>query len=72
VKSAGSIVTLVGPSGSGKSTVLNLIERFYDLTDGAVMVGGKDIHRYDLADLRKQCLWLDEGRGWWVARYEIF
>ncbi|GLY51395.1 ABC transporter ATP-binding protein [Lentzea sp. NBRC 102530] len=40
---AGTVCALVGPSGSGKSTVARLIPRFYDVTGGAVLVGGVDV-----------------------------
>ncbi len=48
----GSRVALVGPSGSGKSTTLSLIERFYDVTEGAVRVGGHDIRALARDELR--------------------
>lgn len=50
----GSRVALVGPSGAGKSTVLSLIERFYDPTDGAIELDGRDIRTLYRADLRAQ------------------
>jgi ATP-binding cassette subfamily B protein len=39
----GEVTALVGPSGSGKSTIAHLIPRFYDVTEGAVKIGGVDI-----------------------------
>ena len=39
----GETVALVGPTGSGKSSVMSLIHRFYDVTSGAVLVGGHDV-----------------------------
>jgi ATP-binding cassette, subfamily B, bacterial len=50
----GSRVALVGPSGAGKSTVLSLIERFYDPTDGAIELGGRDIRSLGRSELRAQ------------------
>ncbi|OJJ46971.1 hypothetical protein ASPZODRAFT_95516 [Penicilliopsis zonata CBS 506.65] len=50
----GTFVALVGASGSGKSTVLNLIERFYDVTGGSIVVDQKNIRRYQLRELRRQ------------------
>ncbi|CAN6228573.1 unnamed protein product [Urochloa humidicola] len=49
---AGKTVALVGPSGSGKSTVIALIERFYDVQNGSVLIDGRDIRSYSLAHLR--------------------
>ena len=50
----GETIALVGPSGGGKSTVLNLIPRFYDVTDGAIRMDGQDIRDLTLASLRDQ------------------
>ena len=49
---AGRSVALVGPSGCGKSTVLRLLFRFYDVTAGAVRVGGIDVREASLPALR--------------------
>lgn len=49
---AGKTVALVGPSGSGKSTVIGLIERFYDVQKGSVLIDGKDIGSFNLTHLR--------------------
>ncbi len=50
----GEIVALVGPSGAGKSTVLNLIPRFYDVTDGSVTLDGQDVRSVTLSSLRQR------------------
>ncbi|XP_071706634.1 ABC transporter B family member 15-like [Rutidosis leptorrhynchoides] len=50
---AGRSTALVGQSGSGKSTIIGLIERFYDPTNGVVLVDGIDIRSYHLRTLRK-------------------
>ncbi|WP_367048780.1 ABC transporter ATP-binding protein [Streptomyces sp. Je 1-332] len=42
----------VGPSGAGKTTVFGLIERFYDATGGRVLVDGRDVREWPLAELR--------------------
>lgn len=49
----GEMIGLVGHSGSGKSTLVNLICRFYDVTEGAIRVDGVDIRSLPLADFRK-------------------
>jgi subfamily B ATP-binding cassette protein MsbA len=48
----GKIVALVGASGSGKSTIADLLPRFYDVTDGAILVDGIDVRHLRLHDLR--------------------
>ncbi len=50
---AGHTVALVGPSGSGKSTILNLIPRFYDVSDGVVLIDGMDVRNATLESLRR-------------------
>ena len=50
----GKVVALVGPSGAGKSTIANLIPRFYDVNDGAVLVDGYDVRELTLDSLRGQ------------------
>ena len=50
----GKTVALVGPSGAGKSTVLNLLPRFYDVTDGQVLIDGQDIRTVSMASLRSK------------------
>lgn len=49
----GEKVALVGPSGSGKSTIINLLMRFYDPTNGAVMIDGTNAKNYPLTAFRK-------------------
>jgi ATP-binding cassette subfamily B protein len=49
----GEMIGLVGHSGSGKSTLVNLICRFYDVSDGAIVVDGTDIRRFAVADYRR-------------------
>ncbi|MBE0682961.1 MAG: ABC transporter ATP-binding protein [Anaerolineales bacterium] len=48
------LVALIGPTGSGKTSFVNLIPRFYDVSEGAVLVDGHDVRGIDLAALRKQ------------------
>lgn len=48
----GSRVALVGPSGAGKSTILSLVERFYDPTDGSVLIDGVDARERSRDELR--------------------
>ncbi len=49
----GEMIGLVGHSGSGKSTLVNLISRFYDVSDGAILVDDVDIRRMAVADFRR-------------------
>ena len=48
----GETVAFIGSTGSGKSTVVNLIPRFYDPTDGNILINGTDIKEYTLESLR--------------------
>lgn len=48
------IVALIGQTGSGKTSFVNLIPRFYDVTEGSVLVDGLDVREVDLVSLRKQ------------------
>jgi subfamily B ATP-binding cassette protein MsbA len=50
----GTVTALVGPSGAGKSTVADLIARFFEVTDGRILVDGADIRDIRIADLRSQ------------------
>ena len=50
---AGEFVGLVGHSGSGKSTLVNLICRFYDVSEGAILLDGVDIRSFAIADYRR-------------------
>ena len=49
---AGETIGIIGGTGSSKSSLVNLISRLYDVTLGAVFVGGKDVRTYDLDTLR--------------------
>jgi ATP-binding cassette subfamily B protein len=50
----GQVVALLGPTGSGKSTIVSLLPRFYDPTQGRIMVDGHDIRKITLNSLRNQ------------------
>lgn len=50
----GEVVALVGSSGSGKSTLVSLVPRFYDPTEGAILLDGLDVREGTLASLRRQ------------------
>lgn len=49
----GKNIAIVGHSGSGKSTILNLIPRFYDVIEGAILIDGNDVREVSLSSLRK-------------------
>jgi ATP-binding cassette subfamily B protein len=51
---AGTRLGIVGASGAGKSTLINLLTRFYDPTDGQILLDGVDLREYRLEDLRRQ------------------
>ena len=48
------LIALIGQTGSGKTSLVNLIPRFYDVSEGAVLVDGVDVRRVDLDSLRRQ------------------
>jgi ATP-binding cassette subfamily B protein len=50
--SKGETLAIIGSTGSGKSTLVNLIPRFYDVTDGQILIDGVDIREYNLESLR--------------------
>jgi ATP-binding cassette subfamily B protein len=54
VADPGETVAIVGPTGAGKTTMINLIPRFYDVTDGAVTIDGIDVRDVTAASLRHQ------------------
>jgi len=51
---SGETIGILGGTGSGKTSLVNLISRLYDVTDGAVLVGGRDVREYDMEALRNQ------------------
>lgn len=51
---AGQTVAFIGSTGSGKSTLVNLIPRFYDVSEGQILVDGINVADYDLSELRKR------------------
>lgn len=50
----GDTVAFIGATGSGKSTIINLISRFYDVTDGEVLINGVNVQDYKIEDLRNK------------------
>ena len=50
----GQTVAFIGSTGSGKSTLVNLIPRFYDVSEGQILVDGVNVADYDLSELRKR------------------
>ena len=51
---SGEVVAIVGTSGAGKTTLVNLLPRFYDVTDGAIIIDGVDVRQVTLKSLREQ------------------
>ncbi len=51
---SGETIGIIGGTGSSKTSLVNLISRLYDVTEGSVKVGGKDVREYDLETLRNQ------------------
>jgi len=51
---AGETLAIVGGTGSGKTTVINLLNRFYEIQKGEILIDGRDIKEYDLSALRKR------------------
>jgi ATP-binding cassette subfamily B multidrug efflux pump len=54
IAKAGETVAFIGSTGSGKSSLINLIPRFYDVTDGSIKVDGVDVRKYDIHALREK------------------
>jgi ATP-binding cassette subfamily B protein/subfamily B ATP-binding cassette protein MsbA len=50
----GQTAALVGPTGAGKTTIANLVARFYEVTEGAILIDGKDIRNVTQASLHRQ------------------
>jgi len=50
----GEMIGLAGPSGGGKTTLVNLICRFYDVMEGAILIDGVDVREYNVQDLRRR------------------
>ena len=51
---AGETIGIIGGTGSAKTSLVNLISRLYDVSEGQVMVGGRDVREYDIETLRDQ------------------
>ena len=50
----GQSIAIVGPTGAGKSTIINLIPRFYDVTEGEILIDGRDVRNVEVDSLRNQ------------------
>ena len=50
----GKLTAVIGPTGAGKSTLVSLVPRFYDLEEGLITMGGRDIREMDLRELRRR------------------
>jgi ATP-binding cassette subfamily B multidrug efflux pump len=51
---AGETIAIVGSTGAGKSTIINLLNRFYDIQEGSIIIDGTDINEFELQSLRRQ------------------
>ncbi|MDP9838499.1 ATP-binding cassette subfamily B protein [Neorhizobium huautlense] len=60
VAEGGKTTALVGPSGAGKSTIIALIPRFYDPTEGAILIDGQDIAKVTKTSLRRQLAYVSQ------------
>ena len=56
----GEVVAIVGYTGAGKSTLVNLLNRFYDVCEGSVLVDGVDVRDVPVADLRRSIGWVPQ------------
>ena len=56
----GTVTALVGRSGSGKSSLVSLLPRFYEPSEGRILIDGRDYTQYTLASLRKQIAWVGQ------------
>ncbi|MBQ6549806.1 MAG: ABC transporter ATP-binding protein [Lachnospiraceae bacterium] len=50
----GESIALVGPTGAGKSTIVNLLSRFYNITEGRILIDGNDLSKVTIRSLRQQ------------------
>lgn len=50
----GETVAIVGSTGAGKTTIINLLNRFYEINQGTILIDGRDINTYEIGSLRKQ------------------
>ncbi|WP_056956846.1 ABC transporter ATP-binding protein [Lacticaseibacillus pantheris] len=72
---SGQMVAIVGPTGAGKTTVINMLERFYDVTGGSIRLWGKDTRDMTREELRShfamvlQDTWLFTGTIWDNLKY---
>jgi ATP-binding cassette subfamily B protein len=60
VAEGGNTTALVGPSGAGKSTIIALVPRFYDPTEGAILIDGQDISKVTKSSLRRQLAYVSQ------------
>ena len=56
----GQVIALIGSTGCGKSTVVNLVSRFYDATEGSVLVDGHDVKEYTKEELNKKISYVSQ------------
>lgn len=51
---SGEVIGIIGSTGSAKTSLVNLVSRLYDVTEGRLLVGGRDVREYDLVNLRDE------------------
>lgn len=61
---AGQSIGIIGTSGSGKTTLIKLILKFYEITDGAILINGKDINTLTSSSLRKKIAYVMQNDFW--------
>lgn len=67
----GETVAFIGSTGSGKSTLIQLIPRFYDVSEGKILIDGVDVRDYRLSKLRDKIGFIPQKRCYLLERLQI-